>query len=594
LRTILVLVASSLPRVLGRVHQDWSISLESCALHRDFHWLARSPCHKHKNATFVQRPSQRSTQNDVIKRLHEPEIMFVQERYSDEKDDGRSLRDVQARLRAEGLAGEASSQTYFQQDTEPLAQQPLLNQIHDEKNQARYRGDYDGEQGDPDREDSPRWFDLHHGQSCVSRTRRYVRSRSGAKLFAYLVVVALAILSFVYFILYPEIVDNGMEPGFVNPIENGQEKLNTYGMAQGGEYQHGAVKIQDLDEMYIPGGEEDPHGERRLIFIGDIHGCKKELLKLLEKVDFDPAWDHLIATGDTINKGPHSAGVLDHLIHLNATTVRGNHEDRLIHTAKNVFDAFASSPEDSLPPLQDTDSLVDVTSASHRDAKTLKSLRARHLRYIQHMPLILRIRALPQAGKPTTSSTSPVAEPIVVVHAGLVPAVPLEKQDPYYVTNMRSLHPKSHVPSADRAGKGGKKVGRHNKPWRNVWNWYNDRLFRHKSTKGFRKFDTPVPGTVVTAEKRDLYGDGQDFVSKMFGSVEGETEDSAGNSKKGHEKDEKPQVVIYGHDAKSGLRIKRWSKGMDSACVGGGKLSALVLNAKGEGKVVSVGCKQYW
>jgi hypothetical protein len=520
--------------------------------------------------------------------MQEPEIMSVHDRYSDEKDDDQSLRDIQARLRAEGLASDASSQTYSHQSTEPLARQPLLSQIHDEKNPQRYRDDYNGEDDDSDH--APGCFDLHHERSCVRRTHRYVRSWGGAKLLAYLLVVALSIFSFVYFILYPEIVDKGMEPGFINRIENGQEKLNTYGVAQGGEYQHGAVKIQDLDEMYIPGGEEDPHGERRLIFVGDIHGCKKELLKLLEKVNFDPAWDHLIATGDTINKGPHSAGVLDHLIHLNATTVRGNHEDRLIHTAKNVFDTFASSPEDSLPPLQDTDSLVDVTSASHRDAKTLKFLRARHLRYIQHMPLILRIRALPQAGKPTTSSSSPIGEPIVVVHAGLVPAVPLDKQDPYYVTNMRSLHPKSHVPSADRAGKGGKKVGRHNKPWRNVWNWYNDRLFRHKSTKGFRKFETPVSGTVVTSEKRDLYGDGQDFVSKVFGSVG----DYAGNSKKGHEQDEKPQVVVYGHDAKSGLRIKRWSKGMDSACVGGGRLSALVLNAKGEGKVFSVGCKQYW
>jgi hypothetical protein len=514
--------------------------------------------------------------------------MSAHDRYSDEKDDDQSLRDIQARLRAEVPAGDAPSRTYSHQSTEPLAQQPLLCQNHDEKNPQRYRDDYHGE--DDDSERVAGCFDLHHGQSCVSRTRRYLRSRSGAKVLACLLVVALAIFSFVYWILYPEIVDQGMQPGFMNPIENGQEKLNTYGVAQGGEYQHGAVKIQDLDEAFIPGGEDDPHGERRLIFVGDIHGCKNELLKLLEKVNFDPAWDHLIATGDTINKGPHSAGVLDHLIHLNATTVRGNHEDRLIHTAKNVFDTFASSPEDSLPPLQDTDSLVDFTSASHRDAKTLKSLRARHLRYIQHMPLILRIRALPKAGKPTTSSSSPIAEQIVVVHAGLVPAVPLEKQDPYYVTNMRSLHPKSHVPSADRAGKSGKKVGRHNKPWRTVWNWYNDRLFRHKSTKGFRKFETLVPSTVVTAEKRDLYGDGQDFVSKVFDSVG----DYAGSSKKGHEKDEKPQVVVYGHDAKSGLRIKRWSKGMDSACVGGGRLSALVLNAKGEGKVVSVGCKQYW
>jgi len=517
--------------------------------------------------------------------------MSAYDRYSDEHEENESLRDIQARLRVEALARHETSPTQTRQPAEPLLRQslphPVDEQYHDEKDHQRYRG------GD-DKEDAyerlPRCGDTHHELSFVSRARTFVRSRNGAKYSAGLLVLALAIFACVYWILYPELVDKEMRMGFVNPIEDGTERLNTIGVAKGGEYQHGAVKIQDLDEHFLPGGEHDPHGERRLIFVGDIHGCKDELLKLLEKVNYDSKTDHLIATGDTINKGPHSAGVLDQLIHMNATTVRGNHEDRLIHTAKTVFDTFASSPEDSLPPLQDTDSLVDITSASHRDAKTLKSLRARHLRYIQHMPLILRIRALPQAAKPTTASTSPIAESIVVVHAGLVPALPLEKQDPYYVTNMRSLHPKSHVPSADRAGKGGKKVGRHNKPWRNIWNWYNDRLFRHKSTKGFRKFDTSAPGTVVTAEKRDLYADGQNFVSNVLDSVE----DFAGHSNKGHEQDDKPQVVIYGHDAKSGLRIKRWSKGMDSACVGGGRLSALVLNAKGEGKVVSVGCRQYW
>ena len=526
--------------------------------------------------------------------------MAEHHRYSDEKDekdDNESLRDIQARLRAASFTGDGSSHSLTCQATEPLIRQPLLNQdpeqYHEEKDHQRYH-DRDGEDHEEGHERLARCCDIHHEQSYMSRARSFVRSRRGKKCSAGLLIFAFAVFSCVYWILYPELVDREMRPGFMNPIKDGEERLNTMGVAKGGEYQHSAIKIQDLDEQFIPGGEQDPHGERRLIFVGDIHGCKHELLKLLDKVNYDPEKDHLIATGDTINKGPHSAGVLDHLIRLNATTVRGNHEDRLIHTAKTVFDTFASSPEDSLPPLQDTDSLVDITSASHRDARTLKSLRARHLRYIQHMPLILRIRALPQAGKPTTSRTSPIAEPIVVVHAGLVPALPLEKQDPYYVTNMRSLHPKSHVPSADRAGKRGKKVGRHNKPWRDIWNWYNDRLFRHKSTKGFRKFDTPVPGTIVTAEKRDLYADGQGFIGKVLGSVESKYRDYAGNSGKGHEKDDKPQVVVYGHDARGGLRIKRWSKGMDSACVGGGRLSALVLNAKGEGKVISVGCRQYW
>lgn len=38
-----------------------------------------------------------------------------------------------------------------------------------------------------------------------------------------------------------------------------------------------------------------------------------------------------------------------------------------------------------------------------------------------------------------------------------------------------------------------------------------------------------------------------------------------------------PVVVYYGHDAGRGLNIKKFTKGLDSGCVKGGKLSALVL-----------------
>lgn len=520
----------------------------------------------------------------------------AQDSYSD--DDDETLHDIQARLRAEGSLNAASPATHPYEAARPLVRQPLLDQpaenYHDNEKYNEHYHDADDDGDDEEDyyyEEAPGCCNLDHDDSCGSRFGDYVCSRRGAKLFGILFLIALVMFSCFNWILYPELVDERMRGGFINPVdEKGEEKVNTIGIAKGGEYQHGPARIQDLDEMFVPGGKNDPDGKRRLIFVGDIHGCRDELFSLLEKVDFDPKTDHLIATGDTINKGPHSAGVLDYLIKVNATTVRGNHEDRLIHTAKTVYDAFATSPDAFLPTFEDTDSLIDATSASRRDAKTLKKLHARHLRYMQHMPLILRIRPLPQAAKPNSSPTSPVAEAILVVHAGLVPALPLEKQDPYFVTNMRSLHAKSHVPSADRAGKRGKKVGRHNKPWRNVWNWYNDRLFRHKSTKGFRKFDAPTPGTVLTPDRRDISSDVQGYIGNALSSAEENVRDHAGMSKNG----EKPQVVVYGHDAKGGLRIKRWSKGMDSACVGGGRLSALVMNAKGEGEVFDVTCPGYW
>ena len=509
--------------------------------------------------------------------------MSVHDRYSEESGD-EPLRQLQARLQTERATLYTTSRTYDH------TRQPLLSQVpgqpFDEKDYQRYH-DFDDDDTDYGEEDYPGCCDTKHEGSCLNSVGALVRSRRGAKLFAVLLGVGLLIIVCLHWIVYPALADLEIQSGF---MLEGDESVDTIGAARGGDFNHGAVKIKDLDERYIPGGENDPHGERRLVFIGYIHGCKEELLKLLEKVNYDPSLDHLIATGDTINKGPHSAGVLDHLIHLNATTVLGNHEDRLIHTAKSAFNTFPTT-ETSMQALQDPDSLIDLSSASRRDARTLKSLRARHLRYIQHMPLILRIRPLPQALKPTTKHNSPIAEEILVVHAGLVPALPLKKQDPYMATNMRSMDTKSHVPSAERAGS--KKKVRHNKPWRNIWNWYNDRLYRHKSTKGFRKSDTSAQDSVPVAGKQDVGSYGENL-GNFIASAEDTVREFVGRPKHHDEQHDKPQVVVYGHDAKSGLRIKRWSKGMDSGCVGGGRLSALVLNAKGQGEVVHVGCRQYW
>ncbi len=53
------------------------------------------------------------------------------------------------------------------------------------------------------------------------------------------------------------------------------------------------------------------------------------------------------------------------------------------------------------------------------------------------------------------------------------------------------------------------------------------------------------------------------------------------------------RMVVYGHDSKMGLNVQKFSKGLDSACVFGGRLSALTIDSAGREKVVSVKCKKY-
>jgi hypothetical protein len=52
-------------------------------------------------------------------------------------------------------------------------------------------------------------------------------------------------------------------------------------------------------------------------------------------------------------------------------------------------------------------------------------------------------------------------------------------------------------------------------------------------------------------------------------------------------------TVVYGHDAASSLSIRPFAKGLDSGCVKGGKLTALVVEDGGKQNIVQVNCKKY-
>ena len=69
----------------------------------------------------------------------------------------------------------------------------------------------------------------------------------------------------------------------------------------------------------------------RHLIISDIHGCLKELKEVLERVKYDPEMDMLIFLGDYIDRGPESAGVIDHILELKKKSkhiicLLGNHE----------------------------------------------------------------------------------------------------------------------------------------------------------------------------------------------------------------------------------------------------------------------------
>lgn len=72
-------------------------------------------------------------------------------------------------------------------------------------------------------------------------------------------------------------------------------------------------------------------------FIGDVHGCYKELKELLNEISFKPQADNLWFCGDLVNKGPKSHEVISYIMDLpHANTVLGNHDMHLLALSQGL------------------------------------------------------------------------------------------------------------------------------------------------------------------------------------------------------------------------------------------------------------------
>ena len=104
--------------------------------------------------------------------------------------------------------------------------------------------------------------------------------------------------------------------------------------------------------------------------IGDVQGCSASLMALLEAIRFDRRSDTLWFTGDLVNRGPDSLGVLRFVADLGerAVCVLGNHDLHLLAVAHGQR------------RLRPKDTLRGILEAPDRDA-LLDWLRHRQLLY---------------------------------------------------------------------------------------------------------------------------------------------------------------------------------------------------------------------
>jgi serine/threonine protein phosphatase 1 len=208
----------------------------------------------------------------------------------------------------------------------------------------------------------------------------------------------------------------------------------------------------------------------RLIVIGDVHGCIRELEKLLKKVR-PKKKDRIIFLGDLINRGPNSKAVLQLARESNATSLLGNHEFRLLQFYHNL----------------------DSTGLKPYENSTLSLLDADDWQYLSNMVLWLEI--------PTRQ--------VVFVHGGFLPHLPWRKQSASIVTQIQAVDNKGLPRKRGETSS--------SKFWADLWK-------------------------------------------------------------------QKP-YVIYGHTPRAKIYRRRFSLGIDTGCVWGGKLTALVFP---ENRIVQV------
>ena len=256
----------------------------------------------------------------------------------------------------------------------------------------------------------------------------------------------------------------------------------------------------------------------RHVIIGDVHGCHRELLALLDKCRYNEAKDRLVFVGDLLAKGPDSIAVLDTVLSLDATSVIGNHEVKVLSYVVKISSDCGS--------LSST-----VENSEHfKLARTLtQSKHSNLLRFLQSLP-------------PWISLDSET----LVVHAGVLPNTRPEDNSLDTLTRMLSIAVEDGVMRPVAA------VGAES--WAASWTGPETVVFGHDAARGLQ-----VAPPRVRPQKK-------------------ESPPCSCAQRPG-------RIHAHAHNARRARQAHPKAIGLDSGCVYGGRLSALVLPDR---RIVSV------
>jgi len=191
-------------------------------------------------------------------------------------------------------------------------------------------------------------------------------------------------------------------------------------------------------------------GSKRVIFIGDVHGCFEELMNLLTLCNSTQD-DVVCLLGNLTDKGPSSIEVLNFVrTASNIYSVMGNHDLKVIKAYRSHINGSG---------LKKKYSFVQKMTQADYD-------------WLFNLPYVI---SFPD-------------QKAIAVHAGLVPGIPIDDQPLVHMVTMRNLSPQpdqTWLP-LERPDAG--------VPWASVWEGPMHVYFGHDSKRGLQnwKFATGI------------------------------------------------------------------------------------------------------
>lgn len=158
--------------------------------------------------------------------------------------------------------------------------------------------------------------------------------------------------------------------------------------------------------------------------VGDVHGCYEELRSLERKIVADAAgldrMKLIIMLGDYVDRGPSSAGVIDHLLQpppegFRRICLAGNHETAFLDyidgkLARDLWLSGGGGPT-LLSYGLDLAHLANLYSSTEIDRVIRSNIPPEHVEFLRSLPIMA------------------YSQQVAFVHAGIRPGIGLEEQD---------------------------------------------------------------------------------------------------------------------------------------------------------------------